>query len=152
MGFNDFEPTTKIFDFPRKVLFNFPSEAQALNFIDQAKGKELPFLCPISHKKVHLRLKIHVPAEERTHARTLGVLRRILAERLADLDWGSNGAKGDIFFRDGEKGTKVFKVLEEQVEGPHKIEPLMEPLADIGFDVTAVRGLIATARAELVQK
>ena len=65
---------------------------------------------------------------------------------------GSNGARGDIFIRSGEKGTNIFKVFEEKVEGAHKIEPLMEPLASLGFDETAVRDIIATARAELMQK
>ena len=74
---------------------------------------------PISKEQVSLRVKIHIPAEERTHAKTESALRKQIKKVRGDLDLASNGSRGDVFTRDGEKGVKIFKVFDKIENGIH---------------------------------
>ena len=122
-----------------------------MSFVERADGIDLPFKCPISSEQVSLRLKIHVPGSERTHAKTIGTLRNLIHKKRADLDLGSNGIRGDVFVRGGDSGVKMSKVLEEKVDGKHRIEPILAPVAQLGFDEAAVRDTIAAVHAELMK-
>ena len=121
-------PKIKAFDFSRKAIFVFQSEAQAQSFVERAEAHEFPFKCPLSQKQVTLRLKIHIPAEERTHAKTIGALRNQILKIQQDLDLGSNGARGDVFVRSGDQGTKLFKVHENTRDGKHEIDAMLAEL------------------------
>ena len=113
IGHSGAPPKIKVFDFSRKAMFVFQSEAQAESFVTRADSHDFPFTCPISNTKVALRVKLYVPAEDRTHAKTVGALRNQILKTRANLDLGSNGARGDVFIRDGERGVKLFKVHED---------------------------------------
>ena len=145
------QPKIKVFDFSRKVSFIFQSEAQAMSFAERAEAHELPVTCPITSENVNLRLKIHVPAEERTHSKTVGALRNQILLVKKELDLGSNGARGDVFIRNGEQGLKIFKVLAEAQEGKHKIEPHWAALQQSAFSKEDVESIISATYAAVQQ-
>ena len=69
-------------------------------------------------------MKLHVPGDERTHAKTIGALRNRILEKRRDLDLGSNGIRGEVFVRDGELGVKLFKVQKIMKDGKHTLHRL----------------------------
>ena len=148
IGHSGAAPKIKVYDFSKKVMFVFQSEAQAESFVERAEAHEMPFTCPISKEQVSLRVKIHIPAEERTHAKTVGALQNQIKKVRGDLDLASNGGRGDVFTRDGENGVKIFKVLEQIDNGIHKIVPNSEGLQKLGFDVQSINAIIAATHLE----
>ena len=149
IGHTGAPPNIKVYDFSRKAMFIFQSEAHAETFVERAGAIDIPFECPISKEKVSLRLKLHVPGDERTHAKTIGALRNRILEKRGDLDLGSNGFRGEVFVRDGELGVKLFKVQEVMHDGMHKIEANLTPLATLGIDEGAVNNIIKSAYADV---
>jgi hypothetical protein len=149
IGLTMAQPKIKAFDFSRKAMFVFQTEAQAESFVEKADTQEFPFTCPISGTVVELRLKLHVPSEERTHAKTIGALRNEIIKIRSGLDLGSNGSRGDVFVRDGERGGKLFHVHETIHEGQHQIDPNLQELGKIGLSEQEAKGIIASVHAEL---
>jgi hypothetical protein len=137
------------FGFSRKALFVFQLEAQAESFVERADAHEFPFVCPLSKNEVSLRVKLHVPSGERTHAKTIGALRNQILIKRSGLDLGSNGGRGDVFVRDGERGVKLFNVCEIMQDGKHKIDPNFVELQNLGLDQDAVKKIIAAVYAEV---
>ena len=127
----------------------FQSDAQAESFVKRAEAHELPFMCPISKEQVSLRVKMHTLAEERTHAKTVGALRNQIKKVRGDLDLASDGGRGDVFTRDGEKGVRIFKVFEKIQDGNHKIVPNIGGLQQLGFGVQSVKAIIAATHIEV---
>ena len=140
-------PKIKVLDFSRKAIFVFQSEAQAQSFVERADAHDFPFTCPISKAQVALRMKLHIPAEDRTHAKTVGALQNQITKVRQGLDLGSNGARGDVFIRNGDVGAKLFKVQEEMDNGRHKIEAHFNDLQKIGIDAETARNIIAATHA-----
>ena len=149
IGHSGAAPKIKTFDFSRKAIFVFQTEAQAESFVERADAHDFPFICPISQATVSLRLKLHVPSEERTHAKTIGALRNQILAKRSGLDLGSNGSRGDVFVRYGDRGGKLFKVHEIFQDGKHKIDPNFVELGKIGLNEEEVKGIIASVYAEL---
>ena len=50
IGHSGAAPKIKTFDFSRKAIFVFQSEAQAESFVERADAHEFPFVCPLSKK------------------------------------------------------------------------------------------------------
>jgi hypothetical protein len=149
IGHSGAAPKIKAFDFSRKAMFVFQTEAQAESFVERADAHEFPFACPISKANVSLRVKLHIPGEERTHAKTIGALRNHILSKRNGIDLGSNGSRGDVFVRDGDRGGKLFKVHEIMQDGKHKIDPNFVELGKIGLNEEEVKGIIAAVYAEL---
>ena len=61
-------------------MFVFQLEAHAEAFVERADAIDIPFDCLISKEKVSLRMKLHVPVDERTHAKTIGEVRNRILE------------------------------------------------------------------------
>ena len=117
--------------------------------MERADAIEIPFECPVSKEKVSLRMNLHVPGDERTHAKTIGALRNRILEKRRDLDLGSNGIRGEVFVRDGELGVKLFKVQEILKDGKHTIEANLAPLVTLGVDEGAVTSIITSVYADV---
>ena len=148
VGHSGAQPKIKTYDFSRKAIFLFQSDAQAESFVERADSHEFPFTCPISKTNVALRVKLDVPAEDRTHAKTIGILWNQILKTKQGLDLGSNGARGDVFIRDGDRGVKLFKVHEDYKEGKHRIDANLEELQKLGLDGDAVTAIITSTHAE----
>ena len=53
IGHSGAAPKIKVYDFSKKVMFVFQSEAQAESFVERAEAHELPLKCPFQRNRSH---------------------------------------------------------------------------------------------------